>query len=202
MTYSNVKVPTYEVHRVAFTPDDISRIWHKDLNGLGLRKDLIESLDRVRDMICLMANTGLRYSDARRLTKEHFKNGVIEILQQKTKMFAHIDIARMAIHKEMTIAILEKYDYQAPVTTDLSNFDKKLHMLMKLCGFDDIFQQEVIQNGKVTIKREIKYNLITSHTGRRTFVVNAALRGVPIAEIMRATGHKTYGAFRRYLQYY
>lgn len=201
-TYNRVTLPTIEQQTIALTPDEISLIWHKDLSGISNRKDKRESIEKTKDMICLMCNIGLRYSDARRLTKDHFKDGVIHILQQKTKKYAHIDIYKMCIHRDMTIAILEKYDYNAPLNIDISEFNKRLHELINYCGFTEEVQIETVVNGKVTTYKKQKKQLITSHTARRTFVVNNAIRKVPHIDIMTATGHKTYAALDKYLSFY
>jgi len=45
-----------------------------------------------------------------------------------------------------------------------------------------------------------KYQLITNHTGRRSFATNAVLEGIPFSAIMKITGHKTEKAFLRYVK--
>ena len=45
-----------------------------------------------------------------------------------------------------------------------------------------------------------KYNLVTSHTARRSFATNAFLAGVPTLSIMKITGHKTEASFMRYIK--
>lgn len=47
-----------------------------------------------------------------------------------------------------------------------------------------------------------KYKLITLRTARRTFATINVLRGFRISEIRRATGHKSEGAFEKYICYY
>jgi len=45
-----------------------------------------------------------------------------------------------------------------------------------------------------------KYELVTSHTARRSFATNLYRRGLPASQIMLLTGHKTEGAFLRYIK--
>lgn len=122
-------------------------------------------------------------------------------MQQKTKAYAHIDLHNLSIHKEMTLDILERYDYTAPYTHDTGEFDKLLHELMYYCKFYDDVRIEYVDKGKVISEIKPKWKLITSHTARRTFVVCNALRGKTAHEIMRATGHTTYSAYDKYLCY-
>ena len=44
-----------------------------------------------------------------------------------------------------------------------------------------------------------KYELISTHTARHTFIVTAISLGIPIPVIMEWTGHKNYEAMRPYI---
>jgi integrase len=43
-----------------------------------------------------------------------------------------------------------------------------------------------------------KWQLITTHTARRSFATNAYLQNVPSISIMKITGHKTEKSFLKY----
>jgi integrase len=45
-----------------------------------------------------------------------------------------------------------------------------------------------------------KYNLISTHTARRSFATNLFLADVPPISIMKITGHKTERAFLSYIR--
>ena len=45
-----------------------------------------------------------------------------------------------------------------------------------------------------------KYALLTTHCGRRTFVVNALRLGIPAPVIMEWTGHSDYKAMKPYIK--
>jgi integrase len=44
-----------------------------------------------------------------------------------------------------------------------------------------------------------KYKLIASHTGRRTFITNSILAGIPLSVIQRITGHKKLVTLQKYV---
>ena len=44
-----------------------------------------------------------------------------------------------------------------------------------------------------------KYELIGTHAGRRTFICNAILLGIPANVIMKWTGHSDYKAMKPYI---
>ena len=46
-----------------------------------------------------------------------------------------------------------------------------------------------------------KYELVSSHTGRRSFAANAYITGVPMLSIMRITGHKKPETFLKYTKF-
>ena len=52
---------------------------------------------------------------------------------------------------------------------------------------------------KVTTAYE-KWQLVTSHTGRRSFATNLYKSGFPAISIMQITGHKTEAAFMKYIK--
>ena len=44
-----------------------------------------------------------------------------------------------------------------------------------------------------------KYELIGTHTGRRTFIVHALSRGIPPSVVMKWTGHSDYKSMQPYI---
>ena len=170
---------------------------------LTLRKNKIETLTKVRDMFVLGCNLGQRYSDLVRISPENFKNGTFSIVQQKTGNKCFVPINTLSIDSRITYAILKKYDYHAPYTGDINNYNTYLHELLRHIGED--FMTEVYVDNRINgvIKRETKlrYELISSHTARRSFATINTLRGVQRSNILRATGHSSERAFVRYICY-
>ena len=59
---------------------------------------------------------------------------------------------------------------------------------------------ETKRNGMTVIAPVPKYELVTSHTGRRSFATNLYRRGIPSSQLMFLTGHKTEAAFMKYIK--
>lgn len=58
-----------------------------------------------------------------------------------------------------------------------------------------------ITKGGVNISKNYKkFELITTHTARRSFASNLYLHGLPSSTIMKITGHRTEKAFMRYIK--
>lgn len=77
---------------------------------------------------------------------------IFTIFQQKTGNKARVDIDKMSIDKKTTYYILEKYNYNAPIKGDISNYDKYLKQLLKYIGFNEIIKKECKINGYVQTK--------------------------------------------------
>jgi hypothetical protein len=56
-------------------------------------------------------------------------------------------------------------------------------------------------NGEIKRETRQRYQLISSHSARRTFATINTLRNVPKNKILRATGHSSEWAFNRYICY-
>lgn len=213
-SYNEVDLPSYVPSKISLTPDEISHIYHYKIGlnkaySFRLKKEVyysknkIRTLDRVRDMFVLGCNLGQRYSDLVRIGPGNFRNGQFSIIQQKTGNRCVLDINTMAIESKVVWEILEKYGYYAPYTGDINNFNTYLHELLFNIG--EGFLEEVNIDNKINgvIMRETKrkYQLISSHSARRSFATINTIRNTPRSRILRATGHSSEKAFNRYICY-
>ena len=72
--------------------------------------------------------------------------------------------------------------------------------LGELAGIKAPIELDRTQGGQ-TVKLVLpKYELIKSHTARRSFCTNAYLSGMDSLDIMAISGHKTEKAFLRYIK--
>ena len=201
-SYDVIQLPAYKHQQIALTPDDVSRIFHYDIASLPKRKQYIRHMEKIRDMFVLSCNLGQRYSDMIRIDKKSFEFNRFSIVQQKTGTKAVVDIDKFCVDRKMVYQILEKYKYEAPFNGDISSYNKYLKYLMKHVGLTDEIKRETKVNGMIQVDYIAKYKLIGSHTGRRTFITINLLRGIPLHEIMRASGHTSYSSFQKYWCYY
>lgn len=213
-SYMEVFIPNYTPGKISLTQDEISHIYHfkirpekiysyRSKKVLTLRKNKIHTLEKVRDMFVLGCNLGQRYSDLVRITPENFKNGNFSIVQQKTGNKCFVPINTMSIDSKITWAILEKYNYRAPYTGDINNYNTYLHELLRQIG-EGFLEKVCVDNkinGVITRETKCRYELISSHSARRSFATINTLRNVPRSSILRATGHTSESAFVRYICY-
>lgn len=202
-TFDEVKTIHYTTQMVALTLDEVSHIYHFDINTIKCRPQYKRTLEKVRDMFVLSCCLGQRHSDMVRIDEGCFDRHFFTILQQKTGNKARVDIERMSIDPKMTMAILKKYNYKAPYDGDISNLDKYIHSLLRYIGkeFNEEIKKEEKVLGVIKTTYTPKWKLIASHSARRTFATINTMRGFSQEDIRRATGHKSVSSFEGYICY-
>lgn len=201
-SFTDIDVPKYKRSQIALTADEISMVYHFNLNTVKCRPQLRKSLECVRDMFVLGCNLGQRHSDLVRISKENFVDGKFRIIQQKTKNKAVVDLSRLAVDRKTTYEILEKYGYEAPYKADKSNYNKHLHQLMHFIFGEEMVEPSIVSGELSKTEKVLKYKAISSHTARRSFAThNYIIRNYPARIVMKATGHTEEKSFRSYICY-
>ena len=86
--------------------------------------------------------------------------------------------------------ILKKYDFALPQTSE-QMINERLKTIAKMAGIDEPVTVMVHEGGRKTEKKVPKYQLIKTHTAKRSGCINMYLANVPTVEIMAISGHKT-----------
>jgi integrase len=169
----------------------LTRTELKAIHDLDLSSKL--ELDRIRDLFLIGAWTGLRFSDFNRLHENHIQDGYIRIKTSKTSSSAVIPI------NKIVGAILSKYSNDVPNGYANQYMNRQLKVICKMAGISSNETKVEFVNGKRKILQVEKWQLVSTHTARRSFATN--LYGlVPNNTIMAITTHKTEAAFLRYLR--
>ena len=100
----------------------------------------------------------------------------------------------------MVREILNKYQGSAPRLLSNQRFNEYIKEVARIAGIDQIEAKRETIGGKEIATKRPKYELITSHAGRRSFATNMYLAGLPSITIMAITGHKTEKSFMKYLK--
>jgi integrase len=79
------------------------------------------------------------------------------------------------------------------------NMNSSLHLLFKLAGFNDPIKIVYYQGNERKEELIPKYELISTHAGRRTFICMALSKGIPPSVVMKWTGHSDYKAMKPYI---
>lgn len=185
-----IKVPSEEVISIHLTEAEIEKIIQLDLSNNP-------RLCSVRDQFVLGCYTGLRFSDFRMIRPEYIYESkgrvYLKMTTQKTSQIVNIPL------KQVVVNILTKYGYRMRAISN-QKFNEYIKEIGKLAEIDSVVVKTDKINGKKHEKTYFKYELITTHTARRSFATNAYAAGLDIKNIMSITGHRTEVQFRKYIK--
>jgi len=200
--------------RIYLSKDEIQALFDMPLTGFD---------DTVRDVFLIGCYTGLRYSDLSRITESCIgktENGtpVIRIIQHKTKSPVIIPIL-----DDNLIVLLEKYKYNVPAIWDVSlnrnikntlevlshsvpSLAKKERTLLTLP--EKRMEEKARKKGEELFEYDDegypikeRWEMVSLHTARRTFITNVYLSGKFSVEfMMKLSGHTKYDTFKRYVR--
>lgn len=184
---SFLKVIQEDVDAIYLDWKEISKIYHLDLSWHT-------HLEKYRDLFVIGCLTGFRFSDYSDLRPEEIRDGMLHVIQEKTKA-----IVVVPMRPEIQKILIGKYNMQMPQTSN-PEFNRYIKEVAKLAGLDTPIKI-VHKKGNQTIAEiRPKYAWVCSHTCRRSFCTNEYLESTPIDLIMAVSGHKTEKSFRRYVK--
>jgi integrase len=180
-----------EADNIYLTLEELQSMYELDLSHN-------ERQDRARDLFLIGAFTGLRVSDFNNLTEHNIKKvrGVemIKVPTQKT------DVSIAVPLHPIVKAILEKRDGELPQRLADQKINDLIKEVAESCGIDGIEFIEQTKGGKKVITKKYRFELVKTHTARRSMCSNAYLSGMAPIDIMAISGHKTEKEFLNYLK--
>ncbi len=127
------------------------------------------------------------------MTKENVKDDIISIFVQKTSKTLKVPL------NDYSLELMQKYDFKLPVITNQKT-NEQLKKICKIAGINTMVMTTKFKGVEVIREIKPKFELITTHTGRRTFITLSLERGMTPELIMEITGQKTYREFKKYLK--
>lgn len=153
----------------------------------------------VRDVFCFCCFTGLRYSDVAKLRAIDCQEHYINIVTQKTADAIQIELNSFS--KE----ILSRHRYghrpQDIILPVVSNQKMNVYLkeIGKEIGLDAPVKYVYFIGGERHEEIKPKWELLTTHCARRTFVVTALTLGIAPTTIMEWTGHADMDSMKPYI---
>jgi integrase len=195
----NIKANYISVEKIFLTFDEL---------GIIEKTDMPERLNNARDWLIISCFTGQRVSDFMKFTKEMIrktlnKNGeevlLIEFTQQKTDSIMSIPL----FPKVIEILSRRNGDFPRPISNQKYN-----DYIKEVCKLAEVNEQT---KGSKILETEIdnkifrkkigiyeKWNLVSSHIGRRSFATNY-YGTIPTSLLKNVTGHKSEAMFLNYI---
>lgn len=189
-----MKVFNYEI------PGNGETIKLHDANGEEYTKVVHDAaaLAKTRDIFCFCCFTSLRYSDAANLKRANINGDAFTITTIKTADTLTIELNKYAR------AVLDRYadvdlgGYALPHITN-QRMNMYLKDLCELCEINQPVTQTYYRGSERIDETMPKYEYIGTHTGRRTFICNALMLGIPAEIVMKWTGHADYKSMKPYI---
>jgi integrase len=193
--YNLIKIKANRMPVVYLTMDELKLIGSLKSNQLGPR------LDNVRDWLLISCLTGQRISDFMNFSTDNIRevDGIklMDIFQEKGKKSVTIPIL------DQVIEIMKKYNGGFPKQLSDQKYNDYVKEVVKLAGIDEITYGGVAKVVPGIGKRKImgdypKYELISSHVGRRSFATNFYGK-IRTPWLMNITGHVKESTFLAYI---
>lgn len=183
------KVLEESTDSIYLTVEEIEKIHRIDLS-----KQLKN--DRVRDLFIIGCFTGLRFSDLEKLNEDNFitNNTQIKIKSEKVGDTVIIPVSKYVRE------IFNKYGGKVPKPLSNQKMNEYLKEIAKAAELTESVLLSKTKGGNKTQESVPKYQLVSTHTARRSFATNLFLADVPSITIMKITGHKTEKAFMKYIR--
>jgi integrase len=155
--------------------------------------------ERVRDLFIVGCWTGLRFSDFTSIKPENIKGDYLHI-----KTFKTGEPVVIPIH-EMIKLIMNKYSGKYPNSLPPAIANQKMNFYLKEIAKKVerlrvlIPVERVIGGQRISLEKE-KWELVVTHTARRSFATNVYKSGFPAISLMKITGHRSEKNFLLYIK--
>lgn len=183
--YQHFEKMSERVLSIYLNTDDINKLISLELES--------DSDIATRDMFLIGYYTAMRFSDYSKLSLSDIRDGMINKFKTQ-KTGAEVTIPA---HPRL-IEILHRHKGSAPKVNHIT-FNKKIKEICRLAGIDDVVKRTVTKGGVKETTQYKKYELVSSHTARRSGATNMYKCGIPTHDIMMITGHTTERMLLKYI---
>jgi integrase len=186
----HIYVKTEKVEKIYLTEEEIEKIACAELNQ--------DYLENARDWLIISCETGQRVSDFMRfrssMIRYEGKVPLIEFTQIKTGKIMAIPLSKRVR------AILDKRGGEFPRQISDQRYNEYIKEVCRIAGIIKKIKGSKINTEMIRKESGIypKYELITSHIGRRSFATNNYGK-IPTPLLMNVTGHSTETMFLEYI---
>ena len=186
------RVSRVEVDSVYLSKEELVALVEVDISHLSRMHEV------VRDIFMVGVYTAQRVSDYNHIGPENIITGAdgsvfINIRQRKTGVWVSIPVKR-----ELE-GILEKYGYVLPHVSE-HTINSCIKTVAQVAGIDSPVVVESTSRGVSVLETRPKYELIHSHTARRTGATLMYLAGMNVFNICSVTGHSSTAMLKKYIK--
>lgn len=161
-------------------------------------------LEKARAWFLLACYSGLRYSDLVSIKPQHLRPATatlpahLRLTAKKTRAVVNVPLSARALEIVTRLLAGELATVKnGPITNPVLN--RFLKELGQLAGIDSPIEVIRYRGGIADVTTAPKYERLTVHTARRTFVTLNLGKGMSAEFVMKLTGHTSYKSFQRYV---
>jgi len=186
-------------------PPDVLTLSEAELLALeSLPLPVGSRLEKARAWFLLACYTGLRYSDLVSIKPQHLRPATatipahLRLTAKKTRDVVNVPLNAAALDLVNRVLAGELSSIKGqPITNPVLN--RFLKELGQLAGIDSPVEVIRYRGGIADITTAPKFERLSVHTARRTFVTLSLSRGMSERFVMMITGHRTAQSFQRYV---
>jgi integrase len=181
--------------------EEVDLIYHPNEELLKLLFIPIENekLYNVRENYCFSCLTGLRFSDISKLKDSNIENEVIKLWTVKTKSSIIVPLNSYA--KQILERNKDKYQERSlPPCYSLQKMNVYLKEIGQLAELNDPIQMVKFSGSKRIETINKKFELMSFHAARRTFITLSLEKGMRPEIVMQIVGIKKWETFKRYIK--
>jgi len=153
-----------------------------------------------RDLFLIGCETGMRFSDFTSLNEVIIDETSLLVNPKKTRTSLKNNHLVIPISTRLNTILKQYKELPTLKPSKLNEFNVSIKAICFKAGITNEVEQHTQEGGALTKVTFKKYELISSHTCRRTFCTLKFLAGMPSHAIMKFSGHTTEANFLRYLK--
>lgn len=186
--FKKVKEPS---SRIALTTADIEKLVTVELNGL---------MAELRDIFVFACFTALRFRDWEKIPEMLQRDvGMVELSRQyKTSKPALIPVRNSVMPLAQRFA--EGFKYHDPFPRNVQTVDERLKVVARKAGLMEMVRQEITRGGVRVTTHVPKWQLVGTHTARRTFATLTYLSGFNGRDLAHIMGLSSENELRTYMK--
>jgi site-specific recombinase XerD len=153
-----------------------------------------KKMEKVKDLLLFGCSTGLRYSDVIKVSPHNIVDGKVDFTAQKTSQLVAVPL------NNISSEILRKHDNDLrKIKISNQKYNDYMKDLCKVAEINSKVTVNKYEGLKVNVMDHEKWEVVSSHIGRRTFITLALEADIPAEVVMKYTGHVTYKSFKKYV---
>jgi integrase len=177
------KVIQENTEDIALSPAELDKLFKQNIPN--------KVRDIARDWFVIDCHLGLRVSDIQLLDMKNIEKDRVTIASEKTDTKVVIPL------RPEVRAILKKWGGLPPKMSD-QEINRSIKEVCEVVGFTDTVLYFLTKGGTRKDYYLKKYEMVSCHTARRSFITNLLSAGIPDNQVMQLAGIKKHATLLRY----